>query len=372
MPGNYEGTFMYDSISSTASDRQQTLAIRLGGSHGYRIDGDLASINAELSCAGERAAVAAEQWALQLWACDEPYGGGALSGFKVAEAPIALPAGAETPQLDAVAFAHPPACARDYSMVLVLAGGQRGAFDQVHDFANYPARERFLAPHFAGSVGYRILPEGKLALSAERIGNPRAANNLSGSLALQLWRMAEPYRGGDFTGTLLGSVALGRVHGQSEIEPGEQVVALTGDAGGEGHLVLMLREWTAEGYLTRDYHNCAALERDAATAQPAEAQAPEAAAASAEPERAPSEPARAPSEPTPESAAKPREPERVTQPRLSLQRASAEELVRATGISKKLAADVIKARPFKSFDELTRVRGIGEKTVRKFRDAMTL
>ena len=79
-------------------------------------------------------------------------------------------------------------------MVLVLAAGQPGAFDQVHDFANYPARERFVGPHFEGSVGYRMLPEGGVALRAERVLNPRAVTNLSGSLALQLWALAEPYR----------------------------------------------------------------------------------------------------------------------------------------------------------------------------------
>lgn len=130
---------MHDPISS-AFDPQHTPALRLGGSHGYRIEGDVASINAELSFAGEHRATAVQHWALQLWACEEPYGGGALSGIKVAEAPIELPPDGQAagPQLDAVAFAHLPASSRDYSMVLVLAAGQPGAFDQVHDFANYP------------------------------------------------------------------------------------------------------------------------------------------------------------------------------------------------------------------------------------------
>src|SRR5687767_4114322 len=104
-------------------------ALRLGARHGYRIDGDLASLNAELS--GSSSADLAQGWALQLWACDEPYAGGALFGTKVAEAPIALSEqGDLLGEHAAEAFAHIPAEQRDYSMVLVLASGTGGAFAQ--------------------------------------------------------------------------------------------------------------------------------------------------------------------------------------------------------------------------------------------------
>lgn len=243
-------------------------------------------------------------------------------------------------------------------------------------------------------------------MRAERVRNPRVANNLSGSLALQLWLLAEPYRGGSFTGTLLASAALGRVHGQSAIEPGEQEVALTeaGAAAGS-RAVLMLREWTAEGYLTRDYWNFAepyglavtvpepvteavvvpepvaaavteavAVPEPAAVAEPVQvtdsvAGAGSVAVADSVADSAPASTAMLEAAVTPTAVVE--APQAATQP-LSLNRASADELVRATGISKKLAGDVIKARPYKSFGELTRVRGIGEKTVRKFREALTL
>jgi DNA uptake protein ComE-like DNA-binding protein len=366
---------MYE-VTSSAS--KQAAAIRLGSSHGYRIDGDIASINAELSFMTERGAPAAQQhWALQLWACDEPYDGGVLSGFKVAEAPIVLPAHPDTEpsQLDAVTFAHLPASSRDYSMVLVLATGLPGAFDQVHDFANYSARERFIAPHFAGSVGYRILSDGKVALGAQRVLNPRAGSNLSGSLALQLWLLLQPYRGGSLCGTLLASAALGRIHGQSEIEPGEQEVALAQAANAGPHVALMLCEWTAEGYLTRDYCNFAELwARPVAIAEPVAVAEPQPAAAVAVAVAEPESAVVLVAEPAAVVVAAALAPatQWAEKSRLSLNSASAEELVRATGINKKLAADVVKARPFKSFDELVKVRGIGEKIARKFRDAMKL
>lgn len=358
------------------TSNSQVSPLRLGASHGYRIEGDMAALNAELSFV-DRAAVAAQQWALQLWACDEPYAGGALSGFKVAEAPIALPKESddERSQLDALAFARPPASTRDYSMVLVLAGGQPGAFDQVHDFANYPARERFVAPHFNGVVGYKVL-DGTVAIRCERVVNPRAASNLSGSLQLQLWALPEPYHGGSFAGSLLAAAALGQVHGQSSLEPAEQQLTLALPRPEEARVVLMLCEWTAAGYLTRDYCNFA--EPYAGPHRAPASAAPVAATHEAEPALSAIEEG----QPRPEAARAEAavEPARMAggapveapavDARPSLHTATAEELVGALGISKKLASDVIKARPFKSFGELTKVRGIGQKTIQKFRAAL--
>ena len=48
------------------------------------------------------------------------------------------------------------------------------------------------------------------------------------------------------------------------------------------------------------------------------------------------------------------------------------ELIKLTGLQQKLAAALIKARPFKSFDELVNVKGIGDKTVHKLRGLFTL
>ena len=52
----------------------------LGESHGYRIAGDWACLNAELALS-DQSETLAQQWALQLWACDQPYQGGALAGI---------------------------------------------------------------------------------------------------------------------------------------------------------------------------------------------------------------------------------------------------------------------------------------------------
>src|ERR1700761_2661245 len=149
-------------------------APRLGQNHGYRIDGDLAHLNVELALGTDRAAIA-QHWALQLWACDAPYGGGALTGTKIAEAPLQLPHAIEAqPQhLYAEAFARLPAGDREYSMVLVLASGDVGQFDRVHDFANYPAREHFLVPALRGEVTSQRAGE-QVTVRVASVENPRA------------------------------------------------------------------------------------------------------------------------------------------------------------------------------------------------------
>jgi DNA uptake protein ComE-like DNA-binding protein len=42
------------------------------------------------------------------------------------------------------------------------------------------------------------------------------------------------------------------------------------------------------------------------------------------------------------------------------------------GLNRKLAVAIVKARPFRSLDDLVRVRGIGDKTVRRLRAVLTV
>ncbi len=325
---------------------------RFGHSHGYRLEGDAALLNAQIDVsAGARPF---SSFALQLWACPEPYRGGPLSGFKVAEAPIALSEHDSAAQLDAVAFARPPAATGEYAMVLVLAAGAQGVFDQVHDFANYPARQRFVVPHLSGHAGYKLHEDGSLSLHAQRVTNPRGADNLSGTLSLQLWASDEPYAGGELKGVLLASHELGQLRGQESIEPGELRFVPTSSVVSARQRVLALCEWTALGYLARDYCN---FEESAPAAPeaPVKAIAPEAPVKAITPEA----PVKAPAAQA-ESALP------------SLNAIDEQALASLAGISAKLAAQVIKARPFKSFDQLRSVRGIGDKTVSRLRKLMTL
>jgi DNA uptake protein ComE-like DNA-binding protein len=55
-----------------------------------------------------------------------------------------------------------------------------------------------------------------------------------------------------------------------------------------------------------------------------------------------------------------------------LARAIEAELAAVPGLNAKLAATIVKARPFANLDALTRVRGIGAKMVDKLRSELTV
>jgi hypothetical protein len=140
-------------------------------------------------------------------------------------------------------------------MVLVLASGGPGAFERVHDFANYPKRESFVVPYLDGSVGYSILAD-HVVLTVDRVHNPRPYGTWSGSLALELWALTEPYSGGALDGVVLARADLGQIGGQCTLEPVARSVPLTPPPPGPRHLALVLREWTAAArFIARDCCN---------------------------------------------------------------------------------------------------------------------
>ncbi|HXX66153.1 MAG TPA: helix-hairpin-helix domain-containing protein [Polyangiaceae bacterium] len=326
-------------------------AATISGSHGYRIDGDIAVLSADLAAVDLDAQRA--RWALQLWACEEPHAGGRVSGTKVAEVGIDLsgtvPGASQC--VCAEAPARLPPIGRDYAMVLVLASDAAGRFEQVHDFANFEHRQRFVAPHLEGVVAYAI-DGGEVELSAARVFNPRSPGNLSGSLALELRAVRiGPERGGE--SVVLATVALGRVAGQCAVEQVKARVAFFAPPAGQWQLVLTLVEWTALGFADRDARGFEALYDVAPTA-----------AVEASPDGASVRLA-----PLSTMAVETLAP---TGHRVSIQTASIEDLSRVKGLTQKLAREIVRARPFRSLEELVRVRGIGEKTARKLRDLLTI
>jgi hypothetical protein len=362
-----------------------TNTVSLGPNHGYRFEGDQAFLNAELAF-DARASSAGEGWALQLWACDAPYQGGPLRGIKVAEAAL----DGATALLEANALAQLPPMQRDYAMVLVLASD-----GQVHDFSNYPARQTFAGPHLAGSVGYRF-EEADVLLRAS-VRNPRPVTNLSGTLALELWALSEPYQGGALAGTQLAQAQLGTLSGETQSAELELRAARAQLSAGEWQLALVLREWTGAGYQTRDFCNfpvpyrvespvrvvsAPVLVRDEPASEPVSepvSEAPDATAAEAPALATVEQPVPAPraeQPPTVQAAARTPEPKlalkALDEARVSLATASVQQLAAVRGLNLKLAQAIVRARPFASVDDLTRIRGIGAKMLTQLRAQLTV
>lgn len=226
---------------------------RLSEPHGYRFTGDEVHLHARFTLLDPAAHL--RQWALQLWACPTaPTSALDLAGHIVTE--IALPPMAETADhdedMDVEVFAMPPAGGGEHYIALVLASGQPGQFDEIHDVQVYPLLERFLQPRLGGNVGYAI-KDRRVEVFADRIENPRCAGNLSGTLALELWALPGSYAGGSFQGHRLAGVVIGLVCGQGELPAVSCDLQFTAPPPGCWHFVLMLREWTANGYVTRDF-----------------------------------------------------------------------------------------------------------------------
>ncbi|MEY5098503.1 MAG: hypothetical protein RJA36_1222 [Pseudomonadota bacterium] len=274
------------------------LLARLGDDTGYRLAGDAVELHAHILCLAPLPDAA--QWSLQLWA-DE--------SIQVAALPLGplRPGANGSVRVSGCAPALPPAgrSARSLSMALVCSQPQ--AAGTLQDRKVFAASQRFVQPLLEGRVEWRLY-DGELLLELESIHNPRDAANLSGTLALELWSLDTPCDGGDWSGTPLASLVLGCLVGQQRWSQQRHPMRVSELPPGK-HLTLMLREWTANGYVTRDWRQLAG--------------------------------------PRPTSTAP-----------VSLNRSTTAALRSVRGISDKVARTIVASRPFASVDELRRVRGM--------------
>lgn len=373
----------------------------LADCHGYRFEGDVVFINADIACDESR--LAGRQWALQLWT---------QSGVMVASLPLGVlqPDGAGALHVEGVSAALPPAdhSAHQLSLVLVALNGAEAP--TVVDFATYPQPVVFAQPSLKGTICCDFADD-QLHISLQCLENPRPADNLSGTLALELWVLESAYTGGsDWRGMPVASVVLGTLGGQQswhDWRVGTHAAPMPAD----GYLTLMLREWTPSGYVTRDYRSLARpsisvaaneapvpvqpLQASSTVAAPAQAlaatpaqppaatsapvptlapaPAPKSGKKAAVPEMAPpakpvvtaKQPVAAPIAPIAPSAAK-------ADVKVSINSASKTALTAVKGISAVIAVAIIAARPYASLDDLIRAKGVGPKLLEKIRPALTL
>jgi len=343
-------------VDQVSVHRAASQLARLGGSHGYRFDGDTVYLHAMFTVLD--ATAHQRGWALQLWACPTtPSGSDDLSGHLVAEVPLPPIAeiADEVENFEVSALACPPPGSAEQVMVLVLASGRRGQFDELHDLAVYPRREQFVQPTMRGSVGFRV--EGdRVHIGVEHIENSRSATNFSGTLSLELWALSMPYSGAAFQGVWVAGVTLGVLSGQCDWASQAFELPFTRPPAGTWHFVLMLREWTAAGFVTRDFSSFG----NPVTYAQTELAAPAA--------RARETPKTAPTIPTSTEKGRAASPSE----RVSVNTATVAGLASVKGLPTKVAQGIVAERPFKSLDDLLRVKGVGAKLLAKLRSRLKL
>lgn len=344
---------------------------RLGENHGYRFDGDFVQLNAEVSFSDDDLALD-QSWALQLWASQQGFAGG-LNGVKVAEMSIAPLAGGLL--ADGCCAAMPPAGAGEQQLALALVTFAADGLPQIRDLAIYPARENFFLPSLIGRVDC-FVADGVAELTIEAITNPRVADNLSGTLNLEVWALDAPYAGGSWAGTPVASLVLGVLGGGSAWTDCHFSVPAAMPAAGSA-LTVMLREWTPAGYVTRDYRNFAALpvKAEEAPAVAAESVVETKAAVVEKPAKAAKKPVAAEKKAVAEPAKKSAKKAAVSKAAVkavSVNKASEAELIAVKGLPPSVARAIVAARPFATLDDLCKAKGMGPKMLAKLRDLLVL
>ena len=219
------------------------LTATFGDNLGYRFTTDLVELNADIQCSPS--APVGQDWAVQLWADN---------AIKIAELPLGplFPDDLGRISVSGAAPVRIPAGERFHALSLSLVSGERGAYDCFHDRREFPRLQRFHQPCLKGSIDCRCSADDELIIEIAGIENPRDADNLSGTLALEIWSLEAPYEDQAWDGVLVASFSIGRLNGQS-VWSNARFVAQNAPLPATGYLTLMLREWTPDGYATRDY-----------------------------------------------------------------------------------------------------------------------
>lgn len=242
-----------------------------------------------------------------------------------------------------------------------------------------------------GSVGYQI-HGNRVVLSIDRIANNRNFDNISGTLSVELWALQSEFTGGDFTGHAMAATMIGEISGQHFIGPCQYDLELIQPPAGEWTLCVMLREWNGAGHDTRAFTNFPIAYVQAATkpqltvvddaaadgevvelkkvreqkqAEEAKQETKEAPAAKAAPAAKKAESAKA----APAKKATKAPARKVA---VSVNNGTSDELSSIGGISARLAANIVKGRPYKSVDDVVKVKGVGAKLLERVRDQLTL
>lgn len=145
---------------------------------------------------------------VRLWALDQPYAGGTLSGKVIASYKYdGLNPKAYYSPVSRTVAASMPAVRKPYFLCLTVMEYKAGGY-VISDYRNFDGTT-VLGPlktfTLSGPWSWRTLPEaGTLDIQVAKIAHTRSGS--TGTLKLAVWATKAPYKGGSISGFELGSV----------------------------------------------------------------------------------------------------------------------------------------------------------------------
>jgi len=210
-----------------------------------------------------------------------------------------------------------------------------------------------------GNCGYEVLDK-RITLHVGEIANLRAENTVSGDLSLELWALKQAYQDGDFDGFALAGIPIGELCGKHSIYASQYELDYQEPPEGTWQLSLMLREWNGQAYETRDCINFA-LPLSVRTKNTVSRKDPD-------------NVINLGFQDTKKTVAPAKLPvAAVATPRTtSINLATADQLAELKGVPKKTVDNIVAAQPFDSFDDLSKVKGVGPKLLKLLRELFSL
>lgn len=197
----------------------------------------------------------------------------------------------------------------------------------------------------------------RVMVSVGAIRNLRGIENLSGSLAVELWALHHPLDTVEPEGQpgaqRVAATTIGEISGQHFVPDCRYDLLFEEPLPGAWQMSLLLREWNGHGYTTRSVvYFPVPFQVDVGLPahtppQKKTGKGKGKAGASAEVNAVPVAP-------------------------INLNTASVEEIASIKGVSPKLAKEIVATRPHTDIKALVEVRGIGEKLLRAIRPLITL
>ncbi|MCP5173620.1 MAG: helix-hairpin-helix domain-containing protein [Moraxellaceae bacterium] len=296
---------------------------------------------------------------VQLWACQQPCSGSVVQGHLIA-------ATSETHYQQSTIIEETltgswPVGQSNYYMVLALVQA-----DTLISYVNFEQTQVFLQPYL-NTPSIEFMPS-EAVIEVAQIFNPRAMDNLSGTLSLELWALSAPYVFDSCEGELLTIELLGELYGQN-FWAGYQLKTPLPIQGKQ--LALLLREWTAKGYVTRDIVTfdipVASSLAKAKVSQRVLKRPKAIAETKATTELSQEVKTKAKAAASKKTKAKSASTKNIA----ALNNAELADLMAIKGVSQTVATNILQAKPYQSWQEVGQIKGVGGKVLQKLQEAFS-